>query len=322
MTATTRAQTRLLPLILALGTALSAAACSSGDAPKAEGPCATSSSAGASGVRPIDLPNPEVTVTDPGTGALRVPASAPDVTSPQQVTLKTDSTETSIAPTDGQQTDVPAVQTIAQTVTIPLTARAGCTDPKNLEYTMGTPTTPDKALSPQLKEMGGSTGGVSYLAGLAPTSLRILPRDAASSPARSAVEQSMIGAFTHSVPVPTTPVGVGARWRSVRTVTAATTVTQTLDVTLKEWKGDVLTLDVTVDEVPVNAVFQIPGSADTLHVNRYSMSGKGTVTVDLRRLLPTGGSLSINGARELVGSDANKPILQRTGLTVEWSATK
>ena len=76
------------------------------------------------------------------------------------------------------------------------------------------------------------------------------------------------------------------------------------------------TLDVTVDEEPVNSVFAIPGSEAKLHINRYSMTGKGSITVDLRRLLPTAGRMSMKGGRELVGDDPNRPILQQNEFTL------
>ena len=40
---------------------------------------------------------------------------------------------------------------------------------------------------------------------------------------------------------------------------------------------------------------------------------------DLRRALPIGGSLDTRGARELVGADAARPLVQQTRYQLEWS---
>ncbi|MFT3662053.1 MAG: hypothetical protein QM809_11810 [Gordonia sp. (in: high G+C Gram-positive bacteria)] len=310
-----RAAAAVLPLSLA--TALALTGCSGDEAPAADPNrgCDETSSRKNDGVRPIELPPAHLTVTDPGAGDRRVPVSAPRTDAPQRVTLTTESRETSVV--SGREPT-----STVEAVTLPLTARAGCRDPKNLEFTVtGAPTSPDEALQPALAVFDGAHGGVTFTGGLAPNELRIMPPADATDPATRAVEQSLVTAFTLAVPIPTTPVGVGARWTVTRTVSSATTLTQTLNATLKSWKDDRLVVDVAVDETPVDPVFRIPGSDATLDLTRYSNSGTGTVTVDLKTLLPAAGELKSKGARELIGSDANRPILQHTTLDLTWTTT-
>lgn len=311
-----RAAAGLLPLSVV--TALVLTGCSSDEAPPADidRGCAPESSARAENVRPIDLPPAHVTVTEPGTGELSVPASAPRTDGPQRVTLTTESRETSVVGTDST-----APTTTVEAVTMPLTAYAGCTQPDDLEFTFGAVSSPDEALDPALGAFDGATGGVTYHDGLSPASLRIFPPPDADAPASRAVEQSLLSALTYAVPIPTEAIGSGARWRVERTVTAATTVEQVMEVTVTAWEGDRLTLDVTVDETPTAPVFRIPGSGSTLDLSRFNNTGSGTVTVDLGTLLPESGDLELNGARELVGADTERPILQQTSFSLRWEPT-
>lgn len=291
-------------------------ACSS-DEPVDDAPCAAAATSRDDGSRSINIPTADVTVLSPGEGVAQPLTVKPDTASPQEVTLETSSIEASIAPTSAND-GTNEVQKTEQQLATPITARSVCDDPTDLEFRIGTPTSKDTNLSSLLGALDGSTGGLSFAAGMTPTRLRLKPTDASESPARSALEQSLIGSLDYAVPLPTSPVAPGATWRSVRTVSAAATVTQTMNVTLAARDGDLLTLDVTVDEEPVNSVFAIPGSEAKLHINRYSMTGKGSITVDLRRLLPTAGRMSMKGGRELVGDDPNRPILQQNEFTLVW----
>ncbi len=295
-------------------------ACSA-DEPVDDGPCAATAASKDDGARSINLPSPEVTVLSPGDGAPQPLTVAPDTDSSQSVTLETSSTESSIAPS-APNAEQNQIQNTEQQLVTPITARTVCDDPTSLEFSIGAPTSKDTDLAPLLTDLDTSTGGLSYGPGMAPTRLRLKPTDAAGSPARSALEQSLIGALDYAIPLPTTPVATGATWRAVRRVTGSATVTQTMTVTLVSRTADVLELDVAIDEEPVNSVFAIPGSDATLHIARFSMSGKGSFTVDLRRLLPTSGTLTMQGGRELLGDDPNRPILQKNGFTLAWKKSE
>ncbi|MCF8570757.1 hypothetical protein L5G32_10810 [Gordonia sp. HY002] len=314
--------------VLPVGAVLALSGCSSDDESAADpGPCAAASSADREGMRPIPVAPADVEVLDTGapqTGAPQTGApqtglleSRPDTTSPQEVTLTTDSIEASIAPADnGNQ----SVQRTQQQLSTPITARVVCDDPSDLEFTIGTPTTKDAELTPGLDAIAGSEGGLSVADGLQVRSLRLFPNEESGSPARSALEQSFSGALDQSVPLPTEPVGVGARWKSVRIISSAATIRRTTTVTLTGRTGNIVQLAVAVDDVPVDSIFRIPGSAQTLTINRYSMAGTGELTVDLTRVLPIAGSITTEGARELAGDENSAPLLQQNEYTVTWTS--
>ncbi|MEZ5213060.1 hypothetical protein MYK68_12460 [Gordonia sp. PP30] len=303
----------LLPVACATALVLTGCGDDAKPAADADRPCTAETSV--AGASTIDLSPATVAVTSPGTGALRVPAPVPRTDAAQKVTLSTESKETSVVSGQNQ----PPTSTV-ESVTLPLTTRAGCTDPKFADFTFGTPTTPDTALKPDLAAFDGAEGGVRYADGLVTTELQIAPPKDAQAPASRAIEQSLTSAFTYSVPLPTTPIGTGATWRVTRTVTAATTVTQTMDVTMTSWTGDRLTLDVHVSEEPDQPIFRIPGSDKTLDLSRFLNAGSGTVVVDLTRPLPVSAEVALSGARELVGDDPAKPIVQQTSFTLRWTS--
>nr|WP_064571813.1 hypothetical protein [Gordonia sp. LAM0048] len=300
---------------IAAATALSVlvAGCSSdadetsGDArPSTSAGCSADSPSRAAGAAPVPIAPATVTIVDPGNGERRVPTTAPDVAIAQSVTLVTTSEVASPGSAD------------AQTVEMPLTARFGCADLADLELDLGSVTSPDTTLNDAMAAMAGATAGLTLGPGYAPVSLRIAPPEQAGGEARLAVEQALVSAFNTAVVLPTEPVAVGATWRSERVIAAAATVTQTIEARLTSWDGNRLTIDYTADETPVNSVFAIPGGGDSLTISRYSYAGEGTVTVDLTRGLPVSGEATYRGARELVGADPGRPLLQQTGLSVTW----
>ncbi|MFZ2510275.1 MAG: hypothetical protein WAW85_04200, partial [Gordonia sp. (in: high G+C Gram-positive bacteria)] len=152
---------------MSLATALVLTGCATADAPPADPArsCDAQSSVRADGVRPIDLAPPQVTVTAPGTGDLRVPSVAPRTDAPTRTTLSTVSAETSVI---AGNTEAPS--TTVEDVTSALTVRAVCADQTNAEFTFGAVTSPDDALG--LGPFDGATGGITYAPGLAATSLR------------------------------------------------------------------------------------------------------------------------------------------------------
>ncbi|MCK8615033.1 hypothetical protein [Gordonia sp. C13] len=268
--------------------------------------CANESPSRAAGAAPVPIAGATVTLVDPGEGERRVAAPAPDTSSTQTVTLVTTSDVASPGSSD------------AETVETPMTARFSCSEKSELELELGTVTSPDASLNAQLPAMTGTKAGLTTGPGLAPVALRLAPPEQAGQEARLAVEQSLVTALNTSIALPTEPIAVGARWRTERVISAAATVTQTIDARLSAWDGNRLTIQFSAEETPVNSVFAIPGGSDTLTISRFSSEGGGSVEIDLSRGLPVGGQLTYTGARELVGSDPSRPLVQKTGLTVTW----
>lgn len=273
--------------------------------------CARQTTVGATGASLLPIPPAGVTLDSPGAAPLSALTATPNRTSAQQVSLRVVSSSTT-----ARQDEQPSTAT--QDVTLPLTARVACSDPTDVELQLGRATSPDTALAGSLAAVESSRAGIAVAAGSVPVSLRILPAQTADDAARSAVEQTLLTALQRAVAVPTQPVGVGARWRAVRTLDGAATVTQTTTATLRERSGSRLVLDVSVDEVPVDSTFTVPGRGDRLTIGSYTFSGQGTVTVDLTRGLPVDGNLTLSGGRTLIGDDPARPLVQQTSLAVTW----
>ncbi|MEH3156763.1 MAG: hypothetical protein PGN29_16035 [Gordonia paraffinivorans] len=298
---------------------LTLTACGSSDGPDTPGSsasaaqagCATQTTVGATGASLLPIPPAAVTLDTPGAVPQAALTGTPDRTSAQQVSLRVVSSSTT-----ARQGEQPSTAT--QDVTLPLTARVACSDPTDVEVQLGRASSPDTGLAGSLAAVEGSRAGLAVAAGSVPVSLRILPAQAADDAARSAVEQTLLTALQRAVAVPTQPVGVGARWRAVRTLDGAATVTQTTTATLRERTGSRVVVDLEVDEVPVDSVFTVPGRGERLTIGSYSFSGQGTITVDLARGLPVAGTLSLSGGRTLIGDDPARPLVQQTSLAVTW----
>lgn len=292
-----------------------------GSAPAATSPvagCAPEVTPGSDAFEPLPIPPATVSITDAGTRPLRPAVLQPDREQIQKSILTVTSTADSATsdPADA------SVDNRSETVELPLTAQFGCDDaegsPTEVELYLDRPTSPDPELDGHLDSMTGTTAGISLGATLLPSTLRLVPTEASGPEARRAVEQSLVQALGQLVGIPTEPLGTGARWRTVRTLHSAVSVTQTIEATLRSWDGDQMVIDFTVEETPINSVFSIPGTNERLTISRYSMEGSGQVTIDLRKGLPVVGQTQLGGARELVGSDDSMPIIQQTGLTVTW----
>lgn len=310
-------RTRLLA-VLAVA-ALAAAAC--GD----DGPvdlaevagCAAESTAGSGEFSQIAIPAAEITLVEPGAGELRTLIAEPQRESAQRVELSTESTVSGLQ-TGPAGTAEPETEAQSEQATLPMAVQASCETDGDYELTLGEISSTTPELDALIPAASGTRGGLSMRPGMLPTALRLAPPDDAGSAARLAVEQSLVQALQRSVPLPTEPVGEGALWTVRRTIDGSITLNQTMEVRLVSIDGDRVSFDVALEEDPVDDVFRIPGSSDTLRITRFSTSGQGRLTVDLTRPLPVFGMLRLSGARELVGADPNVPVIQQTGFVVSW----
>lgn len=297
-------------MILTLGLA----ACGSDDdrpPPPAPTGCATDSTSGQSAAALLPVPPAKVDVRSVGAEPRSVPLSAFDRGSAQPARLVTTSTASAPSGEAGQSTTT-------TTVDLPITARVNCSDATDIDMHIGAASSPDSTLNQALKAQDGSRAGLSIGPGVVPISLRILPGDDADDNARQAVEESLVSTFQRSVTLPTEPIGVGAQWEAVRTVNAGATVRQTIAATLTAREGDRLTIDYTIDESPINSTFRLPDGG-ALTIDSYSMSGTGSVVIDLARGVPVSGQSKISGGRSLVGADQGQPFNQLLGFESTWS---
>jgi hypothetical protein len=303
----------LLPLTGVLVGAL--VACGGADKAADDGPCATAATTDAS-ARPIPLAPPAVELISSGTAPHQALRAAPDRTAAHRARITSTTTVlTRLADTGGDD----SISREDQSVTAEITERRNCTDDTDVALRFDALSATDPRLSADLAKDNGSRGGLTLGDSGAPVSLRLWPRDGAPTTARAIVENTVATALQNIVALPSEPVGTGASWRITRTLLGATTLHQTVTATLRRRAGDLIDLDISVDETPTGAEYTVPGTGKTLRIARYTALGHGTARFDLRRALPIGGSIDVHGARELVGDDATRPLVQQTRYQLQWS---
>ncbi|MFT3900312.1 MAG: hypothetical protein QM728_08720 [Gordonia sp. (in: high G+C Gram-positive bacteria)] len=301
----------VLPFVGALSLGL--AACGGGNAD--DGPCATVATTADPAVRPISLAEPTVELVSAGTAPLQPLRAAPNRTDAQHTRL---TATTTVLSRMAERADAAPTRE-DQSVTLTLAARYHCTDEKDVALTLEKASAADASLSGDIGKDAGSRGGLTLDANRAPVSLRLWPATDAPDTARSIVENTFVTALQNMVALPAEPVGTGASWRTTRTLLGATTLTQTVTATLRSRTADTVEVDLSVDEAPTGSEYTVPGTGKKLQIARYTALGRGTATIDLRRALPVGGSIDVRGARELVGGDATRPLVQQTRYQLEWS---
>jgi hypothetical protein len=159
-----------------------------------------------------------------------------------------------------------------------------------------------KALDPALAALRGFS--MSYRVG--PTG-RIHDLVAKAPPDAPQGAQQVLGGVSQSfesmvAPLPSEPVGVGARWRVVTRVTAAgPDLLQLATYTLASRDGQSLGLDVTLTQVAASDVVKTPGMPDTVtaRLKSFRSSGKGSTTVDLASVAPIKGSMSVESSMDV-----------------------
>ena len=143
------------------------------------------------------------------------------------------------------------------------------------------------------------------------TTATVTPRNARRDPQVSGTEQldsttaqlaeqlgSQLGYF--SVLFPQEAVGVGGRWRTTTSLTAAgIDVVQTYDCTLRARQANVVTIDVEYVQTAPRQRVSLPGVPKTARVDltRYRVTGRGTVTLDLASVLPADGTIHASGVQ-------------------------
>ncbi|MGU3434124.1 hypothetical protein ACNHUS_14020 [Actinomycetes bacterium M1A6_2h] len=296
---------------LALTIVALTAACGSGDGSDPPSTAASTTSSAA-----IALPVAPVTtaVLNPGAEPRAVVTMSP-TEADQQVTLSTSSTiAQQIGNSPSQDFSTPAL-------TIPLTAKAGTTTGATVvDLTLGAVTTADGTLASNLGPTEGSGATLTTGATGAVTALSIDPSPDSPDVARSAVEQALNQAVYSAVPFPADPIGVGAQWTVTLEVQSAITLRQVTTATLRSLTDGVATVDVSVIQTPDNPVWTLPDGQGTLNIDSFVMTGQGSVTMDLSRPLPTGGSVSIGGDQVYRDPNSNTILRQNTQNTVAWTS--
>lgn len=284
---------------------------------------------------PVDAPR--VTLVDAGSGERSVLTYSD---------LDTDSEEQSVTATVTEgfaQSATTSADVVAEapsgqlgggsTIVLPLTgstAEAGeATDGEREatrapEFTVGAATIDDQALLPDLRSAegfrfgwrGDDTGEVSTL------QLRA-PEDATDN-GRAMAEGAIMSLMSLPVVFPDEEIGEGASWTVDSRVAGDNSLLQTVTYTLRSRDGDVLDLDVKVQQRPSLGALSLDGvegaenSTETaLTVESSATTSAGSLTVDLGEPLPVDGDVTFT-TRVVYADSSDKRIVQDASTSLKF----
>ncbi len=239
---------------------------------------------------------------------------SPSLSDEQSVRLVTRSKVT-------QQIDDQAVQDFSTPeLTLPLTVLAPKSDSdREVDLRIGKATSVDQRLSDSLAPADGSEAGLTINETGAVTALRISPSPDTQNSARAAIEQALSQAVYRSVSFPEGEVGVGAVWTIQQQVISGTTLNQTTTATLRARDGDRVTVDVRIDQSPASKTLELPDNAGQLRIDSYTMSGTGTLEIDLRKPLPISGDVAVAGSQQYSDPEGATVLHQDITDTLRWT---
>lgn len=228
----------------------------------------------------------------------------------QEVTLRTD------YQIQQQVNDQPVRDFSPAALTIPMTASAGA---DGVDLVLGAVTTPDPALNEAFTAADGSQAGLGMTDLGAITELRLAPSPDTPNSARAALEQAFYQAVYRSIAFPDEPVGVGAVWTVRQEITGGVSLDQVTTATLVGRDGDRLTIDLEVNQTPIDTVWLLPNDAGSLDIDSYVMAGTGTITVDLGLPLPVAGAIEVGGQQTYRDSRSVSTLVQTQATRVSWA---
>ncbi|MDJ0393105.1 hypothetical protein QMK17_07145 [Rhodococcus sp. G-MC3] len=288
--------------------ALVLTACGSSTDDPADGADASSTPAG------ISLPVTPVTTTLVNPGAEPRAALSPSLSGEQSVQLVTRSTVT-------QQINDEAIQDFSTPeLTLPLTAAAPTSDDnREVALRIGTATSADQRLTEALAPADGSEAGLTFTDTGAVAALQITPADGAQDSARAAIEQALNQAVYRSISFPDTDVGVGAVWTVEQQVISGLTLNQKTTATLRSVDGDRVTVDIRIDQTPESTTLALPDDTGQLAIDSYTMTGTGTLEIDLTKPLPVSGNVMVSGNQQYSDPGGTTVLRQDISDTLQWT---
>ncbi len=257
----------------------------------------------------MSLPVTPVTVTLVDPGAEPRSSLVPAYSGEQSVSLTTRTTVT-------QQIDDQAVQDFSTpALTLPLTATP---DGNEVSLAIGAATSADQRLTDALTPAEGSSAGLTLTDAGAVTALTIAPADAAQDSARAAIEQALNQAVYRSISFPDGDVGVGAVWTASQQVISGVTLNQVTTATLRAREGNRLTVDLRIDQTPESTTLELPDDAGSLAIDSYTMTGSGTVELDLTKPLPVAGEVTVGGTQQYSDPEGTTLLRQDISDSLGW----
>lgn len=138
--------------------------------------------------------------------------------------------------------------------------------------------------------------------------------------------QQMLSGMSQSfesmvAPLPDLPVGPGARWQVVTRVNSAgADIVQFATYTLKARTGNLITLDVKLDQLASSASIAAPGMPPgvTAKLRAFSSGGTGSSRLDLTSVAPASGKMTMKSSMDidLAGGPAGAGAQSRIDMTM------
>lgn len=188
-----------------------------------------------------------------------------------------------------------------------------------VDIVLGDVTSPDPNLTSSLAEVAGSGAGLTMGANGAVSALRLEPGSAVPNVARSALEQAFYQAVYRMVAFPDEEIGVGAVWEShQRVMSAGITIDQVGTATLVERDDDRVVVDIRIEQIPQESLWNLPNGQGQLAIERYTMAGEGTMTIDPDFPLPVDGEFTVSGEQVYIDPNGSTRLGQTQTDRVSW----
>lgn len=259
------------------------------------------------------------TVLDPGAEPREVVRLTPAPDTVQHIDLTTSSQVFQ------QIGDQPRQDFSSPEITLPLTATVtravSDADPSTVvDLTLGDAASPDGALMAAFASASGSGAGLTIGPSGAVSALRLRPAPDAPDAARAAIEQAFYQAVYRMVSFPDVPIGVGAVWEIHQQVMSGMALDQVATASLLERDGDRLTVQLRITQTPRESTWALPNGSGQLNIDRYEMTGEGTMTIDLGRPLPIAGDLTVGGEQAYSDPAGTTRLAQTLVDRVRWQS--
>lgn len=214
--------------------------------------------------------------------------------------------------------DEPEQNFSSPAVTFDLSATAA--DDHTIDMRIHNPSSPEPGLADMIGAAEGAEVSVTVDDRRAISELRITPTADSSDTVRATVEQAIYQIVYRTVAVPDEPVGVGARWQFTQSIDGTLILSQTTTATVREIDGSTAVIDLVIEQRPTSDIWTLPQDAGTLHIDTYTTSGTGSVTLDTRQPLPTAGHISLQGEQVFSDPNSTTRLQQRTGNVLRYGA--
>lgn len=265
----------------------------------------------------LPVPPTELTVLDPGAEP-RTTLGGP---LPDGATTGDDTAGVPVfSSVDVYQTidDEPEENFSSPAVTFDLSATAA--DDHTIDMRIHNPSSPEPGLADMIGTAEGAEVSVTVDDRRAISELRITPTADSSDTVRGTLEQAIYQLVYRTVAVPDEPVGVGARWQFTQSIDGTLILSQTTTATVREIDGSTAVIDLVIEQRPTSDIWTLPQDAGTLHIDTYTTSGTGSVTLDTRQPLPTAGHISLQGEQVFSDPNSTTRLQQRTGNVLRYGA--